>query len=173
MTTPSSDETERWRLLSEAQEIYDAENPGRSFAGPLFQEAARDKLAVLHEQFEAGDRLALLEALHVCAGHELTIPEWAATGYMAAYREVIHHRAKNWDEVFGRPYPGKHLASLRRRRKLSPVVWTRIRELRQGANPPVIDEALFERVGAEFEIGKTVCSELYYEHDAVWGLPRK
>jgi hypothetical protein len=33
-----------------------------------------------------------------------------------------------------------------------------------------IDDGLFERVGSEFEIGKTNCSELYYE--AVRRLPK-
>jgi hypothetical protein len=158
----SDDEIERWRALSEAQAAFDAQEPGRSFAGPLFQAAAHEGLEALREQFEAGDRTALLEAVHRCAWHELTIPEWATVAFMAAYREVAHARAASWDDVFGKPWPGKHLARLRRRRELIFPVRARIQELRQRSDPPPLDEKLFESVGKEFGIGKTVCQEFYY-----------
>jgi hypothetical protein len=168
---PSDDEIEHWRVLSEAQAAFDAQNPRRSFAGPLFQAAARERLELLREQFEAGDRTALLEAVHRCAWHEMVIPEWAALKFMAAYREVAHARTASWDDVFGKPWPGKKLASLRLRRELILPVRARIQELRQRRDPPPLSEALFESVGKEFGIGKTLCQEFYYGPRT--RLPRK
>lgn len=159
---PSEDEIERWRVLSADQAAFDAKNPGRSYAGPLFQAAAHERIEALREQYDAGDRVALLEAVHLCAWHELVLPEWAALKFMAAYREAAHARAASWDDVFGKPWPGKHLASLRRRRELILPVRARIRELLQHRDPPPLDEELFESVGKEFGIGKTLCQEFYY-----------
>ena len=123
--------------------------------GPDFLEGYR-------ERFEAGDPLALLDAIKVCAENRITMPHWLARGFSAAYDKVITFGVGSLDEAFGRPHPkGAHLNALRKKRARAWRVWRAV-ELahRAGAN---IDEALFTDVGKEFAIGKTLASEYYYE----------
>ena len=94
--------------------------------------------------------------------HDLSIPPWAAKAYIVRFRKVLHLEADSWDAAFGRPYPkGLHLAKARRRRELRFRVYGRVRDLTKDGT--ALDERLFERVGDEFEIGKTLCNDLYYE----------
>ena len=121
-------------------------------------------LAWLRRAFEAGDRSSLLAAIRVCARSGLPLPDWASTAYIRAFDEVRNAEALSWDEVFGRPYPkGIHRNAERKRGRLRRVIAHRVKAIRASEPGTPIDEALFERVGAEFHIGKTLASELYYE----------
>jgi hypothetical protein len=131
----------------------------------VFQQADLHTLARLKRQFEAGSGFALLAAIRVCARANMVMPDWVADGYVERYDKILNCHAASWDEVFGKPYPGKHVSELRKRRVLRPAVWLRIREIRKWEPETAIDERLFERVGGEFSIGKTRCGELYYEFE--------
>lgn len=167
-----------WQELSKAQQKFEDENPDKNRpAGPLYQAAALDHLLVERKRFEAGDRMALLAAIRRCACHDLPLPDWASRAYIRAYDKVLNCQSNSWDEVFGKPYPGKHLASLLTQRQKGPAIYQRIRYLRKehyeaqedGSCKLVssipIDEALFERVGEEFGMKKTRCSVLYYKYN--------
>jgi hypothetical protein len=135
----------------------------------VFRVADRRTLADLKKQFEAGSEFALLAAIRVCARANMVMPDWVADAYVVRYDKILNCHAASWDEVFGKPYPGKHISGLRERRALRFAVYGRIREILNRAPETNIDEALFENVGLEFSIGKTLCNELYYE--AVRSLP--
>jgi hypothetical protein len=129
----------------------------------VFQEAALQELADLKAQFEAGSGFALLAAIRVCANRDLVMPSWVAEAYIARYDRILNCHAASWDEVFGKPYKGKHLSTLRQRRRLRFAVYNRIRQILKEIPDTPIDDSLFEVVGAEFGIRKTLCNELYYE----------
>lgn len=170
------EERKYWLDLSAAQSKFERENPDpwKHPAGPLFQ--ANAKLELEHERlrFERGQKMALMGAIRICANHDLPLPDWAARAYISAYDKVLTCRSNDWNEVFGRPYPGKHLGKLRQRRELKFAIYLRVNDLRQdgwsiedGRRVPryvrALDDILFEEVGEEFSIKKTLCKELYYE----------
>jgi len=107
--------------------------------------------------------MAFLAAIRTCAMHGLVIPEWAADAYFDAFDRVANFEIGSWDTAFGKPYGNKHLAALRKRYEIQELVFEQIvQRLAREVPPPPIDAQLFESVGAEFGIKKTLCAELYY-----------
>jgi hypothetical protein len=146
-----------------AQEAAAAANP-KLIRGPLCEWQTLHELLELESQFRAGDKGALLHAIYKCSLDGLPLPEWVATAYGRAYRRILACEAKSLDEAFGSPFPkGHHVAAARRRRELRPAIYLRIKAMLDGESPPPVDDELFEQVGAEFNVGKTVCAKLYYQ----------
>lgn len=131
---------------------------------PYYQWAAMQTLKHLEGEFCKGDSWALMSAIRICAQHDLSMPDWASRAYISAYDRVLNAREKSWDAVFGSPYPkGTNLNSLRKKQKMRPAVWSRIVETIK-CNPEIpIDSCLFENIGKEFNIGKTLAEEYYRE----------
>lgn len=154
--------------FEEAQEANEREMAatGKQFCDPTLpfsRLVAHHELVALGEQFKKGDQWVLMQAIRVCANHDMPLPEWASRAYIRAYDSVNWARAKSWDEVFGRPYPkGTNMKATRKRRIGTFQVWNRVREIQRQEPDTPISEALFERVGKEFNLGKTLASEYYY-----------
>jgi hypothetical protein len=124
-----------------------------------------DHLAGLAAAFENGEKAALLEMMFHCATSNQPLPEWARNAFMQGYCVVREGYAPSWDDLFGKPHPGKkHLRTI----QLDGQKWSvhsRVLDIRERENAP-IDGALFERVGRELGIGgKTLVSKLYYSVD--------
>jgi hypothetical protein len=125
-------------------------------------------LDIIKIQFDGGDDFALLLAVGICALNGWLMPDWVADNFLQRFELVRSSQVKSWDEAFGKPFPeGVHLDRLRRDRVMIPAVWSRIRHLRETENISVGD-ALFERVGEEFNVGKTKCKELYYQVEGIF-----
>lgn len=157
-----------WSLaeaLAENQLALD-EDTSRSTSDPtlpLYQWAACHELDRLQTAFKSGDRFALMQAIRKCANHDLPLPSWAAMAYIRAYDAVLNAREKTWDAVLGQPYPkGSHLSAIRKQRTLQFAVHNRISDIRKTDPAIAIDVELFDRVGQEFNIGKTLAAEYYY-----------
>jgi hypothetical protein len=132
--------------------------------GPFYRWRARRKLGVLERRYAAGDRFALMHAIRVCANYDLAMPLWVALAYIEGFDRVLHYRADSWDDAFGRPFPkGGHLARARLRHMRGPQVYVRIMEILKSEKGATIDDGLFERVGKELGVSKTLCSKLYYQ----------
>lgn len=130
-----------------------------------------DFLERYRERFEAGDPLALFDAIKVCGENRITLPHWLVCGFSDAYDKVITFEVRSLDEAFGQPHPkGANMKALRNRRKLAWRVYNAVTQARaqarQNGRAVPIDEWLFAAVGEEFEIGKTLASECYYEFKA-------
>jgi hypothetical protein len=160
-----ADVKKNWSFEKVMMEHERAVARGRSGPNlPLYQWSALRDLDRLKARFESGDGFSLLQAMRKCANHDLVMPPWVAENYIRRFDRVLNCEAASWDEVFGKPYPGKHISGLRERRALRFAVYFRVREIKdQDPKRTAIDERLFERVGGEFSIGKTRCGELYYE----------
>lgn len=129
---------------------------------PIFQDAARAALERLRIQFEAGDKMALFAAIRKCANHDLVMPEWVAMAFIRGYDAVLNLRARSWDKAFGQPYHnGMHLRDGRFRREKRFLVWCEVRRRTQDGQP--IDERLFEEVGKDLGMKRSLASKLYYE----------
>lgn len=168
--------------LKAHHEALEAGLPDHDPSGPLYQWSALHSLDKEWEAHEAGDKMALFGAIRLCANHDLPLPEWAARVFITGYDKVLNHLAASWDEAFGQPFPkGKHLAAARRNRMLRCAVWLKVKEITEQASPsgpgrpllrrPPIDVNLFERVGREFGINRTLASELYYQAKKMFALP--
>ncbi|MDP3158669.1 MAG: hypothetical protein Q8N31_01520 [Reyranella sp.] len=114
----------------------------------------------LHEE---GRPHALLTMIYGSLKYGYAMPAWAAEAYCAAYDKIRNAEVASLDEAFGRPHPkGRQLAAVRRKQVRQAAMYNRVNELHALENAP-LDDALFERVGREFNVGKTICSDDYYE----------
>ncbi|WP_150048682.1 hypothetical protein [Methylomonas rhizoryzae] len=147
------------------QNKYVAANPKRALdpSGPLFQWFALKNLEDYQKGFEQGDKHLLMVAISECAVHGLVMPDWVAMGYLRGFYAVSNARLKSWDDAFERPYPkGTNLKAVRKKRELSMAVLNSINSILQSNPKTPIDSALFEQVGQEFDIGKTLAADYYY-----------
>lgn len=129
------------------------------------QEAALEFLPDLEAAFKAGDRFALFQAISECALHDLALPDWVATAFLEGYYSVINFRSGSWDDAFGRPYKkGLHVDQARTRRESRLKVFLCARQILSSEPNLPIDEDLFERVGRECGVSRSVASQLYYQH---------
>jgi hypothetical protein len=116
------------------------------------------------EKYENGNQWALMQALYVCAREGASLPKWVAHAYVKAYEAARTGHAKSWDDVFGSPYPkGTHFRKVIKHHEILWPLYSRAKEIVQTNPNQAIDESLFEQVGEEFNIGKTLASEYYYE----------
>lgn len=116
------------------------------------------------EEFNSGNKWALMNALMACAHSRAPMPGWASKAYLAAFEACRTAKVKSWDDVFGEPWP-KGTSRTATHRRLT-TMWPLFHEInkRKIGNPALpIGVALFEEVGQQFGIGKTLASEFYYE----------
>lgn len=133
-------------------------------ANTFWQWYGHHALVELSEKYVGGDGFSIMQALRICANHDLSMPAWLASAYIEAFDKVLNFRAKSWDEVFGPATPkGKHLAAMRKERTFGRSVALEI-HTRHTVHGESIDTALFESVGLKFNIGKTLASEYYYKY---------
>jgi hypothetical protein len=131
-------------------------------AGPFSQWTALQRLKGYERAMDAGDKSAILAGVAECTRARLLMPQWLERAYLEAYRGVIGHKARGWDDVFGAAHEkGTHLGALRAQREHATGVWLEVQR-RHAAGEP-IDDVLFEAIGRQFEIGKTLAKK-YYEH---------
>jgi len=120
-------------------------------------------LELFRKQYvEEGKRLALTDAIRRCAIRKLPLPDWAADAFVDCYNKVMGYQVSSWDDVFGNPLPkGMRRAKARLIKEAAPHI-VKLVNKEQYTNGRAIDDGLFEEVGARFNIGKTLCNELYY-----------
>ncbi len=120
-------------------------------------------------QFEAGHADALMHALLFCAKHKLVMPDWVDWELQQAWNRFINREAADLGAAFGITWPkGQHKAAYLKKRLLKFAVYLRVCELH--LNRP-LDDRLFGDVGREFNIGKTLAKEYYYDAAKRTSLP--
>ncbi|QKD03463.1 hypothetical protein [Mesorhizobium loti] len=129
------------------------------------QQRALEFLPELEKLFAAGDKYALMQAISQCALYDLVLPRWAAEAFLEGYYSVLNLRSASWDEAFGRPYKkGFHLDKAKVRRSARLEVFLAVGRIRAREPNTPIDDHLFERVGQECNVGRSLANQLYYEH---------
>jgi hypothetical protein len=157
----------REESLQCASPVLLRETPGQQAASKAAAlMGAKSALLRLQRVYEGGDHRALVEALAVCACNQLPLPEWAVKAIRVAYRQFETGKLESWDDVFGRPYPGKSRKGTVTKSR-SGEVWREVRRLMQQEQPPT-DEYLFERAGKKLGMRRSTVSKLYYYHDRVF-----
>ena len=112
-------------------------------------------------EYEQGYKRALLYSLNFCLMNNVPVPPWIKQGLSKAMDAVHSYEIKSWEDVFGELLPkGKWRATEQRNAKMGWDLFQRVCDLHKaGAS---IDAGLFEKVGEEFGVSKTVASDLYY-----------
>lgn len=132
---------------------------------PVFQwQAARD-IGASREIIDAGDGFAVLVCIRKCVTHGLVAPDWLASAFNQRYDSVLNCRVASWDDpsAFGRPHPkGAHVTALRKKRTLKLAVLNAVNDLKLRDPDRAIGPELFEKIGKQFGIGKTLTEEYYY-----------
>lgn len=158
------DEIRRWSIEEAKARDEAARNEADlpDSKAPMMQWSAVMQIDDLEGEFCAGKKLALFQAIRLCAAHGLAMPEWVAAGFIAGFDRVATLKARSWDEAFGQPLrKGLHLADARIRRRRGPAVFLEVERLRAaGAD---VDDQLFEQVGRDLGVGKTLANKLYYQ----------
>jgi hypothetical protein len=128
----------------------------------------------LEEMYRRGDRTVLLPELLECLTERKTVTEWLRWALMKAIaRGVVFRDFDTWDDVFGppvqtedgRPARGKTRVAEQRRHLLQGDIYKRVVQLEaQGEN---VDRSLFEKIAAEFCIGRARAEQIYYDNRAM------
>ncbi len=132
-------------------------------------------LEELQIRYERGDKVALFRAIGYCGKNNLLLPEWLIQSFCDSWYKWVRYDVKTLGEAFEIEWPkGKSLAAAKKKRNKEFEVYTRITRLHEGGES--IDEALFQKVGHDLGLGKTLTSEYYYsvkqliEHGAPFGV---
>jgi hypothetical protein len=91
-------------------------NPS-SGADQAVQASAQREIEQLHTRC-SGDQggPAVLQAVNLCAVHNLLMPAWLREEYVKRHHLVADAHVKSWDDAFGRPWPaGTRLSTIRRK----------------------------------------------------------
>lgn len=104
----------------------------------------------------------LLEIILVCGQHGLALPVWILKDLRQRLRRV--YETRSWNDALGHPPKGSSLSKWERDKLLRPKIYSRIMAVRKGNPGRPIDDGLFEDIGREFGIGKTLCGQLFYAH---------
>jgi hypothetical protein len=105
------------------------------------------ELEALEQKFNEGDRRALLQATFICLreGLSLSRSRWPARALMEVFWRAKNGEVDCWNQEFGRPKGGKHLARGNRDLQVR-LVWKEIKR-RQRARQPLDFEAIGRAVG--------------------------
>jgi hypothetical protein len=108
------------------------------------------KIRRLREDYEAGDKGALLSAIQLCFSDCRPVPIWAMSDFCNAIGGISSLMFTSWDEVFGRPLKkGAQPAAIQRRRRLATPIMFAVRERRDAGEP--ISMEMFEAVAKEIQ----------------------
>lgn len=148
-----------WKAQEEWRSQYGPDVVGR---GPFFRWHGAQELKEVYELHKSGHQKALIEAIHLCAINSLPLPRWCEYGFLKAYRKVRQYKARSWDDVFGKPHKkSTNLVAKEKEWEKGFLVYWRIKEIKE-KNPELpIDNELFETVGKDFGVCKTLAAEYY------------
>jgi hypothetical protein len=108
------------------------------------------------------DGMALLSAVSRVMHYRLRTPRWLSTAYARRLRPFEELEVGSLDEVFEhQPTTERKRRAMARRKKLIALVHEALLDAIRAEPRRPIDVALFEEVGARFDIGKTQCRLLY------------
>jgi len=134
-----------------------------------FDEHAARVLEHFRLRYEAGNKAALLGALHWCLGMRVMVPDWVAAHINQALRRWESYETLTLDEALGikRTTDPRKIAAERRAPKIIGELWMHIwSEIDAGASR---NEEFFEKVGKKFGISKTRAKEYWRRGNGAFG----
>jgi hypothetical protein len=145
------------------------EREGKKWTARYGQSSAQ----TAEEMYRCGDNTVLLPQLLEYLTQREKIPDWLRWALMLAIARGVMGGLDRWDEVFGppvqtedlRPARGKTRAAVTNERLLHFRVYDRVEQLK--AQGEKVDRGLFEKVAAEFHIGRARAEKIYYDNRAI------
>lgn len=145
-----ADVLKAWGLQKEYYVQAEAVWAGPYMRRPFAQVGAASFCLKARTAINAGDGVAVMEAVAQCAAHGLVLPNWLSVAFIERYQRVMSGECKGWGEVeaFGAIVPkGKNLAGVVAVSRFSPWAYELAVELlSKNANRP-IDVGLYEEIG--------------------------
>ncbi len=122
------------------------------------------KMIQEHRENIECDGVALLDAIGRLMRYRLRPPRWLADAFLKRTTLFENYERRTLDEVFGHVPPDERTRRTRQRWQhlLDPVYNALADAVRADPKRP-IDIGLFEEIGDAFDIGKTLCRDLYDE----------
>jgi hypothetical protein len=122
--------------------------------------------AAFEQQYEAGDRAALLHVIVAAWAHRQAVPEWAGAELARLSMRADDGNIASWDDVFGRPWgSGQQRGARTRGRALGAYLAVQdqiAEETRTTGKRPAIDNELLERAAKRSGVGgRSTVEKLY------------
>jgi hypothetical protein len=115
----------------------------------------------------AGESVALLDAIEICATFRVPLPQWAADEFVKRFLAWADFSVLTLDEAFEVTRKGTHLSASRRRALLSYRILDEIARRRKLKQP--VDEGMFEAVAeAVGDVSAQLVRKIYYETPKYW-----
>jgi hypothetical protein len=122
-------------------------------------------LEKLINQYDQGDYRALFDIMVHCIWLKIELPERFEIIFVEAVNKWKKAEVQTLDEAFNVvPPKGKHKSSVKQSKRLKRPVFVAVSNASKSGAP--IDEGLFEKVGALFNISGAYAKKLYYEEKA-------
>jgi hypothetical protein len=107
-------------------------------------------LTILKEKAKAGNRAAILIALHQVLLMRRPVPEWLRNAFIAAFQEVAGFESKSWDQAFGNPHPKRaRLKARKQYRELRYPIALRVHQRK--ALDEKIDKGMFDKIAKDLK----------------------
>src|SRR5260370_38377758 len=125
------------------------------------------RLDLHRKRLLAGEFVALLDAIDICATFRVPLPQWAADEFVKRFLPWADFSVPTLDEAFEVTRKGTHLSASRRRALLSYRILDEIARRRKLKQP--VDEGMFE-AGAEAvgAVSAQLVRKIYYETPKYW-----
>ncbi len=118
--------------------------------------------------FENGNSYTILKAIKYCGNEQIIMPEWLVDAFYKITNKFNNFEVKTLDEAFGFEWPkGMHLNKMKKKRNQQFKVYFKVCDYIKSGNP--IDDNLFDKVGDEFHIGKSLVKDYYYDQQKRMG----
>jgi hypothetical protein len=147
-----ADKAAPWALTAVGEKLSAIEWK-RILQGPTHEALFQAKLNEYETRFRGGEKYAVFAALIFCVMWCRPSPSWAAKEFWLAYALYGNGQLGSWDDVFGKPFPGKRRKGIATRAKDLPI-WTRVRQLYETEDYN-LDDRLWEQLAKEFDMGTT------------------
>jgi hypothetical protein len=123
-------------------------------------------LEQLHAEFEAGDGMALWEALEQIALHNFRVPPWVRHALTKGCGALTEFRAKSLDEAFGSPHEKSvNVPALRNRFLWEGRVYYAVSALLKKGYPR--SDETFGVVAERFDIGVNRVKDYFYQLEKI------
>jgi hypothetical protein len=145
-----ADEAAPWQVVAVGKKISAIEWK-RVLQEPQYEALFQAKLKEYETRFRAGEKYAAFAALTASVMWCRPLPSWAGKEIWLAYNLYCKGQLRSWDDVFGRPFPGKRRKGITTRAK-DLVIWSRARQLYE-TEDFYLDDGLWEQLAKEFDMG--------------------
>jgi len=119
-------------------------------------EAIRKQIETFCERakrnYEKGEKQFLLKTIIYCHGNKVPFPDWVKQQLYLATELFETGQLKSWDQIFGKPFPGKRRAGLFTRSRAFEICREANRLKKQHNFKE--DRALFEQIAKNLKIGR-------------------